>query len=112
MAFETVNQLQGDSKTYAVSPEIKKFTLSDMGFVKTNAGNFQFERTLDPEDPYNGIKLKIIFKSDLKTFKMSTITANGLNKVNIFTNKNADALVEQFNFFMDNFVERKVFVRK
>ncbi|CAI2681391.1 cysteine desulfurase [Apilactobacillus apinorum] len=112
MAFEISNQLLGDNTVYAVSPEVKKYTLTDMGFVSTKAGNYSFERTLDPNDPYNGVKLKIVFKGDLSSFKLSAVTSNGLNKVNIFTNKQSDELVEQYNFLMNNFVERNVFIKK
>lgn len=112
MAFKSANQLLGDNDTYKVSSDIKRFTLLDMGFSKTNANNFAFERSLVPSDPYKGIRLKIVFKNDLKSFKISTISGNGLNKVNIFTNKNSDVLVEQYKFLMNNFVERSVFTKE
>ncbi|TPR23874.1 cysteine desulfurase [Apilactobacillus timberlakei] len=111
MAFKTENKIDGDNQVYSINPAIKRYTLSDTGFSKTNAGNFAFEQSLDTEDPYNGIKLKITFKSDLKSFKMSTVSGNGLNKVNIFKNINKDKLVEQFHYLMNNFIDREVFIQ-
>jgi hypothetical protein len=111
MAFSTSNQLLGDDVTYKVNPAIKKYALTDFGFHKTNANNFAFERGLDVNDLYNGIKLKIVFKGDLKAFKMSTVTANGLNKVNIFKNDNSDQLMNQLHFIMDSLVDKKVLIK-
>ncbi|UQS85535.1 DUF1831 domain-containing protein [Apilactobacillus apisilvae] len=112
MAFSTENKIDGDSNVYSINPSIKRYTLTDTGFSKTNAGNFAFEQSLDTEDPYKGIKLKITFKADLKSFKMSTVSGNGMNKVNIFKNTNKDNLIQQFQFLMNNFVEREVFIKK
>lgn len=112
MAFNISNQLLGDDVTYKINPAIKRYTLTDFGFHKTSANNFMFERGIDVNNPYSGIKLKLVFKGDLKTFKMSTVTANGLNKVNIFKNNNSDQLVEQFHFIMDSLVDKMVFIKE
>lgn len=109
MAFETTASLAGSTEKYRLTPDVKKFTLRDNGFEETSSGNYQFIRPLDgsPENK-QGIKLKIIVNKDLKTFKMSTTTSNGLRAVNIYTNENFKMSVDKFKFIMDGFIERGV----
>ena len=48
MAFTEVNQIKGDNQKYRLSPEIKKYSLRDVGFMETKTGKFELERSLDP----------------------------------------------------------------
>ncbi|KRN29377.1 hypothetical protein IV38_GL000261 [Lactobacillus selangorensis] len=112
MPMTTTATVQGDDKAYQLSPEIKKYTLRDVGFTPTKTGNFQVVRSLDPSSPYqNGIKLKITIDKDLKKFRMSITDPNGLQAINIFKGKNPDQ-VEQYQYFIDNLIERKVLAVK
>ncbi|WP_412990104.1 DUF1831 domain-containing protein [Pediococcus siamensis] len=112
MAFTTKVKVDGDTETYEISPEVKKYTLRDLGFIVSNGGNFVFERSLDPTSPYKqGNKLRIIFAKDLSGFKMSVTTSNGLKRVNIFNKENDQPLVEQYHYILDDMVARQVFVK-
>lgn len=109
MAFNAVVKVNGDTKSYEISPAVKKFTLRDMGFVETKAGNYAYEQPLDPHSPYNKtFKLKMMVASDLSGFKMSITTDNGMQKVNIFNKEEHAAAVEQFRFAMDNLISRNI----
>ncbi|CAM2801970.1 DUF1831 domain-containing protein [Dellaglioa algida] len=109
MAFEKSIQLLGDIVTYELSADVKKYTLRDLGFAETKAGNFQLERSLDPNSPFNqGIKVKIVVDKTLSGFKMSTTTANGLKAVNIFKDENKKAETEQFDYVIGQLVDRDV----
>ena len=83
MAYATTAKILGDTTTYQLSPNVKKYSLRDTGFIETKGGKFQLERSLDPASPFKGFKLKIVVSADLKSFKMVTTTANGLKEVNI-----------------------------
>ena len=103
----------GDSTTYRLNPAVKKYTLRDVGFVPTNNGNFQLERPLDPKSPFNAaIKLKITIEKELKTFKMSITSPDGLRAVDIFKNEQNAANVEQFNFTIQHLIDRDILVNR
>ncbi|GAK47199.1 hypothetical protein LOSG293_030380 [Secundilactobacillus oryzae JCM 18671] len=109
MAFATEVTDLGDQKTYVLSQNVKKYTLKDLGFVESKVGNFSLERSLDPESPYQqSIKLKMMVAKDLGSFKLSTVSANGLQRVNIFKNENHAKLVEQFGHLIELLEEREV----
>lgn len=109
MAYTEKVQVEGDTDTYSLSNDIKKYTLRDLGFVVTKTGSFSFERSLDPTSPYKqGIKLKVTINSTLDGLKMNTVTANGLRKVNIFNREQDQGLVEQYHYILEEFVSRSV----
>lgn len=112
MAFAKEVKLPGDEHTYAISPDIKRYSLIDVGFIATKAGNFALERNLSGSSPYEkGFKLKITVSKDLTGFKLATTTANGLQAVNIFKDPSKADNVTQYNFIMDNLVSRDILVR-
>jgi hypothetical protein len=45
--------------------------------------------------------------SDLRTFKLTTTSANGLQEVNLFK-KNDSQLLEQLDYVLHQLIERKV----
>ena len=109
MAFTEVNQIKGDNQKYRLSPEIKKYSLLDVGFMETKTGKFELERSLDPNSPYNqGFKFKMTVEADLKKFKMATLTANGMREVDVHKGKDVDTHLEQLNFILDNLIERQI----
>lgn len=113
MALASTGAALGDPKTYTVSPEIKRYTLMDLGFLQTKNGNFQLERSLDPDSPFTAaIKLRITFKKDLTAFQMAVTTGNGLKALNIFKDPKNAGNVEQYNYIIENLIERGVLTVK
>ncbi|KRM19071.1 hypothetical protein FC40_GL000860 [Ligilactobacillus hayakitensis DSM 18933 = JCM 14209] len=111
MAYGLESQLQGDTRKFKLSDNIKKYSLRDTGFIETKGGKFQLERSLDPNSPFNqGYKLKIAVEADLKKFKMVTLTANGMREVNIFKGNDEHQNVEQLNFILNDLIEREILV--
>ncbi len=109
MALATTGAALGDPKTYAIDPQVKRYTLMDLGFTKTNNGNFQLERSLDPNSPFTAAnKLRVTFKADLSAFQMSVTTGNGLKAVNIFKSAQTADNVEQYNYILAELIERQV----
>lgn len=110
MAKDEVKVL-GDKRTFKISPKIKAYALRDVGFTKTPRGVFQLERPLRGSSPYEAIyNLKMSISADLTTLKMSVIDRSGMKSINIFKDeKNVDE-VEQFNFQIDNLIERDILV--
>jgi len=109
MAYTATVKLEGDTKTYALSKTIKKYTLMDLGFVKGRSGVFSLERSLDPMSPYQAAyKLKMTVDADLTGYKMAVVTGNGAQRANIFKNDVHPEAVEQLRFVMANFIERDV----
>ena len=113
MAFETTTTVLGAETRYQLAPEAKKYTLRDNGFTETNSGNFQLIRGLGSKlrKVKEGFKLKITVAKDIKTFKMSITTANGLKAVNIFKDPQHKMLQEKFYFLMDGFISRGLFIK-
>lgn len=111
MAYTASVKLEGDSQTYQLSPEIKKYTLMDLGFTKGKSGAFMFERSLDPTTPYNAAyKVKMTVNADLTGLKLSTVTGNGMQRANIFKNEAHPEAVEQLRFILKSFIDRGVLV--
>ncbi|MEJ6400784.1 hypothetical protein [Nicoliella lavandulae] len=107
MAFETVVQLQGDDRKFKLSPEIKQFTLLDLGFSKQNNGSFVLKQPISGAN-LNGYKLKISVNKDLDQLKMVVTDGKGLRKIDIFKNNQHPDDVEQLNFFLQTLILRKV----
>lgn len=113
MQFQKSVQLPGDQDTYSISPEIKEYTLLDLGFEKTKRGNYRYLGSLDRKSPFKPfVRLQITVNSDLSGFKMDTVNTNGFAKVNIFTNSRKDEFVTQLHFILNEMVERGVFEKK
>lgn len=109
MATTDKVRIQGDRRTYGLSENIKKYSLRDAGFTEKKSGKFQLERNLDPNVSSNvSMKLKVVVDQDLKKFKMSTTTANGLKEVNIFKTGDVTAQSEQLNYLLNDLVERGI----
>lgn len=112
MAYAATGAAKGDPQTYAISPEIKRYTLMDLGFIKTKNGNFQLERSLDPNSPFTAAnKLRMAVNADLSGFSLSTTTSNGLKAVNIFKDASSADNVEQYNYIIAELIERGVLVK-
>lgn len=112
MQFSKSVQIPGDSTTYSISPEIKKYALLDLGFEETKRGNFEYKGSLDTDNPFNPVaRLRILVAADLSGFKMETVTGNGMRKINIFKHARAAEFVEQYHYILDEMVSRQVLVK-
>lgn len=110
MALAATAKVLGSQTTYQLSAEVKKYTLRDVGFSETRNGNFQLDRPLNGESPYAaGFKLKVTVDKDLKKLKMSVTDGSGLHPMNIFKNpEKTQAIIEQYNFMIQNLLDRQV----
>ena len=110
MAYVKAAKVNGHTQVYTLGDSVKKYTLKDLGFIETKAGNFSLERSLNPNTPFaEGFKLKLTVNKSLDGFKMAITTPNGLQKINIFKGPETKDSVEQFRFLMDNLITREVF---
>lgn len=101
--------INGDKRKFTVSPDLKLYALIDAVFVKTAKGNFNYEHPLYNDSPYNApTKLKMTINKDLSHLTMVVTDRNGLQKVNIFKNKQLAAAVELLNYILKDLEERKI----
>ncbi|GKS81947.1 cysteine desulfurase [Ligilactobacillus pabuli] len=109
MAATEKSQILGDQQAYQLAVGIKKYALRDAGFVEKKSGKFLLQRNLDPNLGLNAsLKLKITVEADLKRFKMTTTTANGLKEVNIFKTGDVKVQSEQLGYLLNDLVERGI----
>lgn len=107
--LKDVNTIKGDSRNYCINPNVKKYSLTDVGFTKTKRGSFVLQRSLDPMDPYSAKKqLKIAIDGELKKLDMSTTDSTGLHPIDIFKNGGDQAAIEQYNFIIGNLLDREI----
>lgn len=101
--------INGDHRQFTVNADLKKYALIDAGFKQTKRGNYVYEHPLYNDSPYNApTKLKITLRADLATLTMVITDRNGLQKVNIFKNKQLKPTVELLNFILKDLIERKI----
>lgn len=113
MPYSKSVRVAGDSQTYTISPEIKEYTLSDLGFETSRRGTFTYEGSLDRTSPFKpAAKLKIWITPEMDAFKMETVTGNGMSKINIFKGARSKEFVLQYHFILDEMVERHIFDRQ
>ncbi|MFY4503373.1 DUF1831 domain-containing protein [Ligilactobacillus ruminis] len=113
MAYGQKSKLQGDTRTFELSPEIKRYSLRDVGFAESKGGKFTLERSLDPNSPYNqGFKFKMTVTSALDGFKMVTTTANGIKEVNVFKGNDAETHIEQLNYILKDLMDHNIIVEE
>lgn len=111
MQFAKTVQVTGDTDTYQLSPEVKRYTLLDLGFEETRRGNYEYVGSVDTDNPFKPVaKLRILIASDLTGFKMETVTGNGASKINIFKHARANEFVEQYHYILKEMIDRHVFV--
>ncbi|KRM89189.1 cysteine desulfurase [Liquorilactobacillus vini] len=108
MGYAKQAKLLGDQRVFSLAPEIKKYTLRDIGFVESKGGKFVLERPLDPRADFAAsLKLKVTISADLKTFKMLATNGNGLRELNLFK-KNDPQVLEQLEFSLRELQDRQV----
>ena len=103
--------INGDTRKFTLSPYLKLYALIDAGFVKTVKGNFNYEHPLYNDSPYNApTKLKMTINKEMTRLTMVVTDRNGLQKVNIFKNKQLAPTVELLNYILKDLEERKIIV--
>ncbi|MDN6899836.1 DUF1831 domain-containing protein [Oenococcus sicerae] len=108
MAFANIVTVKND-QTYQISPDIKAFSLLDLGFIKNNAGTFSHTIALEPAKGFaSSRKLKLTFAKDLSGFKIALLSGNEALNVDIFSDSKDQALVEQYHYQMQQLLKRKV----
>ncbi len=101
--------LPGGTTRYGISDQAVRYTLRDNAFAITRNGNFQYERPLskqvmDKKAP----RLKISVSKDLTDLTISTVTPNGLKKIDLYKNdqrQDARLFAEQI---LDDLVANRV----
>lgn len=113
MAFTKTVQLAGDTTTYMISPQIKKYALLDTGFIQQRNGSYQLQRQLETDKAFaDSFKLKVVVNADLSGVKMKVVNAKGTAVINIFNHQNAPALTEQLQYFVNELVKREILLVK
>lgn len=101
--------INGDQRKFTVSPDIKRYALIDAGFKKTKRGNYTYEHPLYNDSPYNATcKLKMTLNEEMDHLTMVVTDTNGLQKVNIFKNKQLAKMVELLDFILKDLEDRKI----
>lgn len=101
--------INGDERKFTLNSDLKLYALIDAGFVKTAKGNFNYEHPLYNDSPYNApTKLKITINKNLEHWTMVVTDRSGLQKVNIFKNKQLAPTVELLNYILKDLEERKI----
>ncbi|GFZ27746.1 hypothetical protein [Lactobacillus corticis] len=108
-----VVKINGDNRQFTLSDEIKLYALIDVGFQKTVKGNYTYEHPLYNDSPYDApTKLKMTINKDLNHLTMVITDRSGLQKVNIFKNKQLAKTVELLNYILKDLEEKKIIVEK
>ena len=103
--------INGDTRKFTLSPDLKLYALIDAGFVKTVKGNYSYEHPLYNESPYDApTKLKMTINKEMSHLTMVVTDKNGLQKVNIFKNKQLAPTVELLNYILKDLEERNIIV--
>lgn len=106
-----VDQVTGDDQQYKIADNIKKYSMKDVGFIESNNGNFVFDRPIG-DSPYDTkFKLKVSISKDLDKLKMSVTDMTGLTDINIAKLKDRDAMIELYQYILDDFIKREILVK-
>lgn len=103
------DSLLGSDQSYSVSDQAKRYTLRDNGFIETKNGSFQYERVLSTQAmDKKAPKLKIAISKEIDELKISTVTPNGLKKVDLYKNKERQKEREFAENILLNMIEGNV----
>ncbi|MBA1434340.1 cysteine desulfurase [Bombilactobacillus bombi] len=101
--------VQGDKQKYRINPQIKVYSLTDVGFQQSRNGNFRLEQPISGNSPYEeSYKLKIKIMKDLKNLSMDTTDDSGMHVINIFKLKDNQEVIKQYNYAIQNLIERQI----
>jgi len=109
MAFETTVTIPGDKNTYVFNPSLRKYALTDLGFITNNAGTYVMERALQPMKGLKAsIKLKVMVDKNLTGMKIKTLNPAGTDRVDIFKNTDNEEMVELYHYYLNELISRDV----
>jgi hypothetical protein len=101
--------LPGSSQSYRVHPQAKRYTMRDNSFMETKKGNFQYERVLSNNiGSKSAPHLKVSVSKDFSKLKISTVTANGMRKIDLYANEEMAEERKMAEFFLETFVQEDV----
>lgn len=109
MAFPQSSHLPGSENHYQVNPACKPYTLRDYGFQMTKAGNFEFDRRVQPDfrEP-RSVRFKVLVAGDLAGLKMQVTNEKGLKVVNIYKNEAMADFKREVEFLLADMVKEDV----
>ncbi|APT19115.1 hypothetical protein FC62_GL000306 [Amylolactobacillus amylotrophicus DSM 20534] len=101
--------INGDTRKFAISDEIKRYSMIDLGFKETNNKNFLYDHPLYNESPYNAtMKFKVTVNAEMNHLTMVITDKTGLQKVNIFKNENLKPARELLEYMLRDLMEKQV----
>lgn len=101
--------LNGDTRKFAISDEIKRYAMIDVGFVQTKNGNFVYDHPLYLDSPYNAnLKIKITINEAMDKLSMVITDKNGLKKVDIFQKEELQPVRELLDFVLKDMFEKQI----
>lgn len=101
--------INGDKRKFTLNKDLKLYALIDAGFTKTARGNYDYRHPLYNDSPYNApTQLKMTINKDLSHLTMVVTDRSGLQKVNIFKNKQLASTVDLLNYIIKDLEERKI----
>ena len=101
--------VNGDTRSFAISDEIKRYSMIDLGFKETNNKNFVYDHPLYNESPYNAtMKLKITINAAMDKLSMVITDKSGLQKVNIFKDESLKPARELLEYMLRDLMEKQV----
>ena len=105
MPYKKTVKLAGDSRTYTLNNNLRRYALLDSGFKETRNGNFSLRRSLDPHSPYNAKYIfKMMVSKDLSGFRMSIAIKNSMQPIDIFDEPTLKDNVDEFHFIIKNLI--------
>lgn len=107
--MSTTATVLGDSDKYRISPDIKIYSLMDVGFTESPSGNYILKQPVTGNSPYvESNKLKITVYKDLKNLKMGITDDSGMQAINIFKLKDGQEDIEQYRYILKDLIDRKI----
>lgn len=109
MAFPQSAHLPGSDDYYQVNEACKAYTLRDYSFQMTKAGNFEFDRRVQPDfrEP-RSVRFKVLVAGDLAGLKMQVTNEKGLKAVNIYKNEAMAAFKREIEFLLADMVKEGI----
>lgn len=112
MSQSNAASLDGSKVEYRVHPDAKRYTLRDNGFVETQNGNFQYERSLTTHGNLTSApKLRITITKNFDKLRILSVAPNGIKKVNLYANEEMKEARELAEFYLADFVKENVLER-
>lgn len=106
-------QVLGDKDIYEISPEVKRYSLLDAGFVEGRNGHFKLSRPISGSSPYDArFLLKITVSDEFSRLRMSITDKSGLHNLNIYKGKDTKSEIDDYKFMMNFLEEKNILIKK